>query len=101
MVESLPKLAEILATTPLANQQLAEVEILDTGENAFVVEVSIVFSKCTNPLSVLVYQSSASLPISLSIWIQPSSKLKRTPILFPSSAIAQQKISHASHCFRE
>ena len=40
MIESLPKLAEILATTPLANQQLAEVEILDTGENAFVVEVN-------------------------------------------------------------
>jgi len=40
MIESLPKLAEILADTPLANQQLAEIEILDTGENAFVVEVN-------------------------------------------------------------
>ena len=40
MIESLPKLAEILAETPLANQQLAEIEILDTGENAFVVEVN-------------------------------------------------------------
>jgi len=40
MIESLPKLAEILATTPLANQQLAEVDILETGENAFVVEVN-------------------------------------------------------------
>ncbi len=40
MIQSLPKLAEILAATPLANQQLAEVEILETGENAFVVEVN-------------------------------------------------------------
>jgi len=85
MIESLPKLAEILAETPLANQQLAEIEILDTGEKAFVVEVN-----------------SANALDAWHILQNLKTKIGRAPVLlaeFEAGSNWQQSFKHKTEIF--
>jgi hypothetical protein len=85
MIESLPKLAEILAETPLAQQQFAEVEILDTGENAFVVEVN-----------------SANALEAWHILQNLKTKIGRAPVLlaeFEAGSNWQQSVKHKTEIF--
>ena len=61
-------LTEILATTPLANQHLAEIEILDTGKNPFVVKVNSAFS-VVQLIAVVFRKSITSSYCFVSLWL--------------------------------